>query len=260
VKRKLDGMLFTRREWLQAGVALGATACGPASTRSATPSGEDTSDHAAAASSRPHPNAGAHDAHGAVPTHHHGFADAAAWTNVLDDPARDAWQHPEEVLRALDLTPAMIVADVGAGTGYFATRLARAVPAGKVIATDVEPDMVRHLNERAAREQLPNLHAIHATHATSGLAAESVDRVLIVHVWHHLANRVAYARDLSAALRPGGRLFVVDFSVAARRGPPANLRVAPEAVIADLAASGLTARVSPVALPDQYIVEARRAP
>lgn len=207
---------------------------------------------------------GAHDphhAHGAGPSHHHqhGFADAGAWATVFDDPARDAWQHPDDVLRAMDLTPAMTVADVGAGTGYFAVRLARAVPEGKVIATDIEPDMVRYLNERAGREHLTNLRALPATHAASGLAAQSVDRIVIVHVWHHLADRVAYARDLSAALRPNGRLFIVDFSLTAQRGPPPNLRMAAETIIAELAAAGWTARVSPVALgPDQYIVEARK--
>ena len=150
------------------------------------------------------------------------------------------------------------VADVGAGTGYFAVRLARAVPAGEVIATDLEPDMVRY--ERARREQLPNLRAIRATPTASGLAARSVDRIVVVHVWHHLADRVAYARDLSAALRPGGKLFVVDFSLTSPRGPPANLRLAPEAIIAELAEAGLAAKLSPVALPDQYLEEASRGP
>jgi arsenite methyltransferase len=194
--------------------------------------------------------------HGVVGKHH-GFADANAWTNVFDDPARDAWQRPNDVMRALELAPTMIVADVGAGTGYFAVRLARAVPAGEVVATDVEPDMVRFLNERARREQLPNLRAILATRTASGLAARSVDRILVVHVWHHLDGRVEYARHLASALRPGGKLFVVDFSPAARRGPPASMRVLPELLVAELEAAGLTAKVSPVALPDQYIVEAR---
>ncbi|AKV00261.1 Methyltransferase type 11 [Labilithrix luteola] len=207
---------------------------------------------------------GSGSTHGAeAPAHehgHHGFTDAAAWSKVFDDPARDAWQRPDDVLRALELSPAMSVADVGAGTGYFSVRLARALPSGKVIATDIEPDMVRYLNERAAREQLPNLHAVPATQADSGLTPESVDRVLIVHVWHHLADRVAYARDLAAALRPGGRVLVVDFSLTASHGPPPNMRLAPEAIVADLTAAGLMARLSPVALPDQYIVEARRAP
>jgi ubiquinone/menaquinone biosynthesis C-methylase UbiE len=177
---------------------------------------------------------------------------------TFDDPARDAWQLPDEVLRALELNPSMAVADVGAGTGYFAVRLARAVPTGEVIATDLEPEMVRYLEERARREQLPNLRALRATPTTSGLPAQSVDRILVVHVWHHLGDRVGYVRDLAAALRPGGKLIVVDFSPGARCGPPTNLRVAPEAIIADLAAAGLAANVSPVAVPDQYIVEARR--
>jgi arsenite methyltransferase len=195
--------------------------------------------------------------HGAAGMHH-GFSGADKWTKVFDDPARDQWQRPGDVLQALDLAPTMTVADVGAGTGYFAVRLARAVPAGQVIATDVEPDMVRYLNDRARREQLANLRAIRATATAAGLAAQSVDRILIVHVWHHLADRVAYARDLAAALRPGGKLFIVDFTLTAHRGPPPNMRVAPEAIIAELAAAGLSASLSPLTLPDQYMVEAHR--
>ena len=233
-------------------------ACGSASTRAVVPTGDNGPDDGAAARSRDHEHAGRHEDHGVVGTHH-AFADA--WTTVFDDPARDVWQRPEDVLHALELAPTMTVADVGAGTGYFAVRLASAVPAGEIIATDVEPDMVRYLNERARREQLHNLRAVfRATQTTSGLAAQSVDRILVVHVWHHLGDRVGYARDLSAALRPGGKMFVVDFSLTARRGPPMNLRVAPEAIIADLAAAGLATNLSPVALPDQYIVEAHRGP
>src|SRR5690606_41942522 len=135
---------------------------------------------------------------------HRRFEDAEAWARAFDDPQRDAWQRPDDVLRAMELTPAMRVADVGAGTGYFAVRLARAVPDGEVIATDVEPDMVRYLDERARREQLDNLRALQSPHASSGLAEDSVDRILIVDVWHHLDDRVDYARDLAAAIRPGG--------------------------------------------------------
>ena len=197
-----------------------------------------------------HDPAGAHDA----------FADAEAWARVFDDPTRDDWQRPDEVLRALELEPSMTVADIGAGTGYFSVRLARAVPRGEVIATDLQPDMVRFLRERGRREKLLNLRALQASPAVSGLAAQSVDRILVVHVWHHLANRREYARDLATALRPGGRVVVVDFSASARRGPPASLRVAPEAVVAEFEGAGLLASISPIAPPDQYIVEARRRP
>jgi arsenite methyltransferase len=235
-------------------VMLGG-ACGPASNRSLVPPGESGLDDNEKAAHKHH---GANK-HGEVGAHHT-FADAQAWTNVFDDPARDEWQRPDEVLRALELIPTMTVADIGAGTGYFAVRLARAVPAGEVIATDLEPDMVRYLNERAQREQLPNLRAIHSTHATSGLAAASVDRILMVNVWHHIADRVDYARDLAAALRLGGKLFIVEFSLTAHRGPPASMRVTPEQVIAELQNAGLVAVLLPTALPDQYIVEAHRSP
>jgi SAM-dependent methyltransferase len=233
-----------------------AGACSSASTPAAAPTAPRGAGHGA----QPHD-------HGPVRSHQgHGlsgpegaFVDADAWTQVFDDPVRDVWQRPDDVLRALELEPAMSVADVGAGTGYFAVRLARAVPEGEVIATDLEPDMLRFLSERARREQLPNLRTVLATPTTSGLAPSSVDRILIVHVWHHLADHGEYARGLAAALRPGGRLLVVDFSPTAQRGPPASLRVAPETVLAALEGAGLSASVSPIALPDQYIVEGRSA-
>lgn len=191
---------------------------------------------------------------------HHSFADAEALASTLDDPARDAWQRPEDVLRTMELAPTMRVADVGAGTGYFAVRLARAVSAGKVTATDVEPNMVRFVNERARREGLSNLRAVLATQSASGLPRASVHRILVVHVLHHLSDRGAFARDLAAALRPGGRLFVVDFAVEAHRGPPPSLRIAPASILAEFEAAGLRATVSAVSVPDQYIVEARRDP
>ena len=189
---------------------------------------------------------------------HHRFDNADQWAKMFDDPARDAWQQPDRVIAELDLTPTLTVADVGAGTGYFAVRIAPKVPQGQVIATDIEPDMVRYLTERARREQLPNLRAQIATAHDAGLAPASVDRVLVVDVWHHLADRVAYARSLAQALRPGGKLVIVDFSLDARRGPPRQHRLAPEAIISDLRAAGLDAKLSSTTLPEQYIVTATR--
>jgi arsenite methyltransferase len=229
------------------------SACGAGSSRPLIATA-DGPDHDAA---RAHVHGKAAGDHGAGHADH-SFADAEAQSRALDDPARNAWQQPEEVLRAMQLAPTMSVADVGAGTGYFAVRLARAVPEGAVTATDIEPNLVRFVNERARREGLSNLHAILATEA--GLARGSFDRILVVHVWHHLTDRGAFARDLSAALRRDGKLFIVDFAVTARRGPPPSIRVAPESIMAELEAAGLTARVSAVAVPDLYIVEAQRGP
>ncbi len=231
-------------------------ACGASSSRPPVVADDEGPDHEA---ERAHVHGGTPGVHG-MGHADHPFADAETLASALDDPARDVWQRPGDVLRAMELAPTMSVADVGAGTGYFAVRLARAVPRGEVTATDIEPNLVRFVSERALREGLPNLRVILATEAGSGLARESFDRILVAHVWHHLPDRGAFARDLSAALRLGGRLFVVDFRVAAHRGPPPSMRVAPESIIAELEAAGLTAMVSAVAVPDQYIVEARRDP
>lgn len=192
--------------------------------------------------------------HGHHGHHAHRFENPEQWAKVFDDPARDAWQQPDAVVAALALTPGMVVADVGAGTGYFTVRLSRAVPQGQVIATDIEPTMVTYLAERAQKEQLANVRALQSGADDPKLEAASVDRILIVDVWHHIENRTRYASGLAAALRPGGQVAIVDFTLEANHGPPKEMRLLPEAIIAELRTAGLDAQVSPTKLPDQYIV------
>ena len=184
----------------------------------------------------------------------HRFEHADAWAKVFDDPARDTWQHPDEVVAALGLLPNMTVADVGAGTGYFTVRLARAVPGGHVIATDIEPDMVRYLDDRAHREKLGNVRAVLATVDDPRLEPNSVDRILVVDVWHHVADRGAYAKGLATALRTGGQIAIVDFTQEATHGPPREHRLRSEVIITDLQGAGLEASLAPTHLPDQFIV------
>jgi cyclopropane fatty-acyl-phospholipid synthase-like methyltransferase len=188
----------------------------------------------------------------------HRFEHAEEWAQKFDAPSRDAWQRPDDVLAALALAPGQTVADVGAGTGYFTVRLARAVPDGVVLATDIELDMVRYLVDRAGREHLPNVHALRCTETDPALPVNGVDRILIVDVWHHVADRRAYARALAAALRPGGKIAIVDFTPEATpHGPPPQHRLASAAIADDLAAAGLAVE-PPKRLPEQYIVIATR--
>jgi SAM-dependent methyltransferase len=184
----------------------------------------------------------------------HRFENADQWAKVFEDPTRDSWQQPDRILQALELTPALTVADVGAGTGYFAVKIAPLVK--EVIATDVEPDMVRYMTERAAREKLPNLRAVLTPTDDPQLA--KIDRVLVVDVWHHIADRPAYAKKLAAALNPGGFIAIVDFKLDAKHGPPRKHRLSPESVVADLRAAGLDAKVE-LELTEQYVVIARYA-
>lgn len=199
---------------------------------------------------------------GSSPKHHdhahhggmsHRFENAEAWAKVFDDPARDAWQEPDRVIASLALDQKMRVADIGAGTGYFAVRIAPLV--AEVVATDVEPDMIRYLQQRAERAGHANLRAVATPPDDPRLEAGRFDRILVVDVWHHLGDRRAYAEKLAAALVPGGFVAIVDFKLDAQHGPPAKHRLAPEAIIADFAASGLRASV---ALELQYVIHARK--
>jgi ubiquinone/menaquinone biosynthesis C-methylase UbiE len=192
----------------------------------------------------------------------HRFDHADAWSKEFDDPSRDAWQKPAEIVAAMRIAPGMTVADIGAGTGYFEPYLSRAVgDSGKVLALDIEPDMVRHLRERAAKEKLLNVRAEVVATDDPKLPAASVDRVLIVDTWHHIAERGAYAAKLKEALAAGGTVTIVDFKKDAKHGPPPHHRVAPEAVVAELRAAGLTASVvADVELPEQYVVVGLKTP
>jgi len=183
----------------------------------------------------------------------HRFDDAEKWARVFDDPARDAWQQPAEVIRALRLAPEAKVADIGAGTGYFAVRLARAVPAGRVYAVDSAPDMVRYLGERAKREGLSNLVAVQAAEGGPNLP-EPVDVALLVDVYHHIPARTEYFAALRSALRPGGRVAIVDFRLDGSRGPPRAARISPDAVKQELARAGYALATQHDFLPDQYFL------
>lgn len=186
-------------------------------------------------------------------THRHQFSGAERWARIFDDPARDAWQKPDEVVQALALAPDALVADLGAGTGYFAMRLARAVPKGRVYAVDLEPDMVRYLAERAKREGLGNVEAVRATPGDPKLPAP-VDRVLIVDTYHHIEAREAYFRRLRDALRPGGEVAIIDFTLESPVGPPRASRIARAQVAEEMQRAGYTLAAEHAFLPHQYFL------
>jgi SAM-dependent methyltransferase len=191
------------------------------------------------------------------PTHQHRFGDAERWAHVFDDPERDAWQKPHQVIQALALKPDTVVADLGAGTGYFSVRLARMLPKGKVYAVDLEPDMVKYLGERAKREGLKNVTPVAAAPDDARLPGK-VDLVLLVDVYHHIDDRERYFRKLAGSLAPGGRLAVIDFKLDSRRGPPKSSRIDPGRVKAELAKAGYALSAEHAFLPDQYFLEFAR--
>ena len=184
---------------------------------------------------------------------HRRFDDAEKWSKIFDDPARDAWQKPAEVIAALKLAPDAIVADIGSGTGYFAVRLARAVPRGKVYGADAEPDMVKFLNARAARESLANLTSHAAGEEGPNLPAP-VDLALVVDTYHHIPRRTRYFEKLKSALRPGGRVAIIDFRLDSPTGPPVKHRIPPDQVKTEMERAGYRLDAQPDFLPNQYFL------
>lgn len=186
-------------------------------------------------------------------THQHSFGGAEQWAHVFDDPKRDAWQKPHEVIQALALKPDAVIADVGSGTGYFAVRLANMVPKGRVYGVDLEPEMVKYLAERAKREKHDNVIAV-AGAADDPRLPEKADLILLVDVYHHIDDRERYFRNLRASLKPGGRIAIIDFRMDSPEGPPKAARIAPQRVIAELNGAGYRLARQHDFLPNQYFL------
>jgi predicted methyltransferase len=191
---------------------------------------------------------------------HKDFSDAEGYSARFDDPARDAWQRPEDVLDLMQIPRGSTVVDLGAGTGYFVSALARRVgDQGKVLALDVEPKMIAFLERRVKEQKLTNVKPQQVSTDDPALPAASTSRILIVNTWHHIDERPSYAKKLAAALAPDGEIWIVDFTLDADQGPPAKYRLSPEQVTRELEQGGLHAEVvTPEPLPKQYIVRAFR--
>lgn len=189
------------------------------------------------------------------PMHHHQWS-VDEWLERLESPERAVWQKPNEVVDALGLKAGDKVADIGAGSGYFSTRFARAVGGtGKVFAVDIDHGLVRHLRDRASNEKLRNMEAVPATPDDPKLTAGSVDVVFICNVLHHVENRPAYYEKLAAALRPGGRLAVVDFYKRELPvGPGVEMKIAREEMVRELSDAGFRLGPEFEFLPHQYFL------
>lgn len=188
-----------------------------------------------------------------VPGQHHSkHMDAAEYARVLDDPSRDEWQKPHQVIEALQLKKDEVVADIGAGTGYFAKRFAQ--HAGTVFAVDIEPKLL----ELAAKNAPANLHVVLATASDPKLRPASADTIFICNVLHHVDGRTAYLKKLQAVLKPGGRIAVIEFH---KRdlpvGPPPSMKISEPDLIEEFRKLGMRVARRHDFLPYQYFLEFR---
>jgi cyclopropane fatty-acyl-phospholipid synthase-like methyltransferase len=194
-----------------------------------------------------------HDDHKHAGHMHHRFEKAEEWAERFEKPERDEWQKPDEVIRFLNLNHDDKIADIGSATGYFPVRLARAVPNGFVWGMDIEPDMVRYLNERAKKEGLKNLESRPCTESDAAIP-EPVDVIFMCNTYHHVGHRIDYFSRLKKDLRKGGRLVMIDFLPGdLPEGPPAKHKIPPMTVVYELTKAGYRPTDSFVGLPYQFL-------
>lgn len=182
--------------------------------------------------------------------------DPKSYIGALEDPKRDAYQKPHEVLTALNLKPGEIIADIGAGSGYFTFRLAHFVgDHGKVYAVDVSPDMIRHINRRIREAKSTNIVSILADPDDPLLPDQSVHRFFICDVWHHVENPKKYLSLMKRMLKPGGEIVMIDFHKKELPfGPPLQMKIAREDLIRQMEGNGFRLAKEHKFLPYQYFM------
>jgi arsenite methyltransferase len=182
--------------------------------------------------------------------------DPTAYIAMLEDPQRDEYQKPHEVLMALDLKPGEAIADIGSGSGYFTLRFAAHVGAtGRVYAVDIDPEMIRHLNRRVRDAGVRNVQTILAEPDDPLLPDASVDRFIVVDTWHHIAKQIEYLALMRKMLKPGGQVVMIDFQKKELPfGPPLEMKIAREDLVRQMEASGFHLAKEHTFLPYQYFL------
>ncbi len=182
--------------------------------------------------------------------------DTKAYIAMLEDPERDEYQKPHEVLMALDLKPGETIADIGSGSGYFTLRFAAHVgDTGRVLAVDIDPEMIRHLNRRVRDAGVRNVQTILAEPNDPLLPDASVDRFVVVDTWHHIEKQAEYLALMKKMLKPGGQMVMIDFQKKELPfGPPMEMKIAREDLIRQMEANGFRLAKEHTFLPYQYFL------
>jgi len=177
----------------------------------------------------------------------------AAW---LEREERDKEERGDLLLRELALKPGMVVADVGAGTGYYARRIARLIgPKGLVYAVDVQPEMIQMLTELAAKAKVENIRPVLSSVSNVNLPDASIDLALMVDVYHELEFPYEVLQSLVRALKPGGRLVFVEYRAEDPKVPIKALHKMSQAQVRKEAAPhGLTYERTANNLPWQHVM------
>lgn len=188
----------------------------------------------------------------------HGEGQRRLRPEIFERPERAEWQKPDEVVKRVGVKPGQVVADIGAGSGYFSRRFARVVgPAGYVFACDIDENMLRYIQNRCREEDIRNIVTVLAAPWSPMLPPNSVDVIFLCDTNHHIEQRVDYYRRLKSVLKPGGRIVIVDFFKRELPvGPPPSHKLAREIVLKEMEEAGYRVLVDDTEfLPYQYYLE-----
>ena len=193
----------------------------------------------------------------------HHYDDPSAMIAVFEADSRDAWQLPDRVIRSIPIpSKSAIIADIGAGSGYFTRRLAAEVPEGKVYAVDVDSAFERHVSSHRESWGAPNIEPHLAHYEDPMLPSGEIDMIFTANTYSFIRDRRAYFQKVHATLKPGGTLVVLDFRIDAR--PPPDVapepqhRVARDVALSELKDAGFSLVKEETFLPHQYFFILKR--
>ena len=176
---------------------------------------------------------------GVDPLHLRPFDDVEKYIAFLEKPERAAWQKPDDVVAALGLKGSETLVDLGAGSGYFTFRFANALPRGKVIAADTEPEMIRHIHHKVMSGGTKNIQVVLAKPADPEVTKDA-DWVFICDVLHHVPDRAAWLGRISSQMKPGARLALIEFKEGKLpEGPPASAKIPRAQLVSLVTKAGL---------------------
>ncbi len=189
--------------------------------------------------------------------HHnkHDFSNAQEWSKKFDDPKRDLWQRPHNLMTLMDIQNGEVVADIGAGTGYLLPYLSKKVgTSGKVYALDVEDSLVTFMKSRVMKNNLRNVIVSKIPYDSPGSEIDKVDKVILLNTWHHISNPKKYSKYLHVGLRKGSSIFIIEPEKGAGGpGPKDHHRQVYSETIKELSAIGFECKQLIEELPYQYI-------
>ena len=176
----------------------------------------------------------------------------ASW---LDRPEREQEERTDLLLKALALKPTDVVADIGAGTGFFTFLMAPQLPKGKVLAVDIQPEMIAYLNEGKAKRKVTNVQPVLGTESDPKLSANSVDLVILIDAYHEFSYPREMMSHIAESLKPDGRVVLVEYRAEDPTVPIKELhKLSVVQATKELKAVGLRLLKTDDRLPQQHIL------